>query len=70
MRWWFWVENTIQVESTLSNNAEEEKKIDVTEKIKETVTQEGTTTTTSSNNTLTEEDKKAVKSLVDGLIVK
>ncbi len=73
----FWAEEVIVVQS--QDASEQQKQVDTTEEIKETVSDEWWPTSFSSstwstgNNSstaLTEEDKKAMRSIVDWLIVK
>jgi hypothetical protein len=71
LKWWFGVENSIAVNETISNSSEEAKKIDITEKIKETVQKEGwVKDPQNTSSQLSEEDIKATKALVDELIIK
>lgn len=74
LKWWFGVEQSVYVKDTLSNSSEEEKKVDVTEKMKETVEDEGWATgqvsaTGDSSSGLSQQDRDATKALVDQLIV-
>ncbi len=66
----FGVEQSVYVKDTLSNSSEEAKKVDVTEKIKETVQEESASINTNPTSKLSEEDIKATQTLVNELIVK
>lgn len=67
IQWWFGVQQDAVV--IVTQQAEEQKKVDTTEKIKEMVTEE-LVATWHSSSTLSEQDKKDMKALVDGLVEK